>query len=203
MRPPPERSVPATWSEGLEARWPEWFLPDRIVMKREKPNWEEEFDNEVDIYGLLTPLGGRVVPKLYRQIEYPDTDDVRRRALIMSDIGGVALGEPEVGSLPLDRVEEMVNSAFRSIVHAGVVHCDSKLDNIHVVGDKIMLTDFDSSMRVPEDRDPEFCVCSAVDHALRQYISFHNRFPNGTPFGILPGDRRPRHRPPKQRKETT
>lgn len=145
----------------------------------------------MDIYGLLAPLAGRVVPKLHGQTEYPGTEKVRRRALIMSDIGGVALGEPEVCSLPLDRVEEMLNKAFRSIVHAGVVHCDSKLDDIHLVGDRIMLIDFDSSMRVPEDRDPEFCVCSAVDYVLRQYIGFHNPFPNGTPFGILPGDRRP------------
>lgn len=89
-------------------------------MKREKPGWEDEFDTEVGIYGILAPLGGRVVPKLYGQIKYPGTDGVSRRALIMSDIGGFPLGELEVGSLPLDRVEEMLKDAFQALADAGV-----------------------------------------------------------------------------------
>jgi hypothetical protein len=125
------RVFPASWRERVEARWPEWFLPDHIIMKREKPGWEEEFDTEVDIYGTLAPLGGRVVPKL---------DGVRRRALILSDIDGFPLGEPEVGSLPLDRVEGMMKDAFQALADAGVGHGDPKLDNMHVVGDKIMLS---------------------------------------------------------------
>ncbi|KAL8377060.1 hypothetical protein RB595_007953 [Gaeumannomyces hyphopodioides] len=186
------RLLPATWRDRLEARWPEWFLPDRIILKREKPNWKEEFDNEVGMYKLLAPLGGHVVPKLYGQTEYPGTDDVRRRALIISDIGGIPLGEPEVGSLPLGRVEEMLNDAFQSIADAGVDHCDAKLDNIHVVGDRIMLIDFDTSEPVTEDVDPKYCAYTAVNHVLRQYIRLHDRFPKGIPWGVLPSHRRPR-----------
>ncbi|KAL8288753.1 hypothetical protein RB597_000716 [Gaeumannomyces tritici] len=185
------RFLPATWKDRFEARWPEWFLPDRIILKREKPGWKEEFDNEVGMYKLLAPLGGHVVPKLYGQIEYPSTDKVKRRALIISDIGGIPLGEPEVGSLPLGRVEEMLNDAFRAVADAGVDHCDAKLDNIHVVDDRIMLIDFDTSEPVTEDVDPEYCTYTAVNHVLRQYIRLHDRFPKGIPWGVLPSHRRP------------
>ncbi|KAK1749601.1 hypothetical protein QBC47DRAFT_395615 [Echria macrotheca] len=168
------RIFPASWRERLEAWSPEWFLPNQIIMKREKPGWQDEFDNELDIYGTLAPLGGRVVPKLYGQAEYPGTDGVRRRALIMSDIGGIPLGEAEVGSLSLDRVEEMMKDAFQALADAGVGHGDPKLDNMHVVGDKIMLIDFDTSYRI-EDAQPELWVLGAVSHALRMYKSCHQR----------------------------
>ncbi|EJT79490.1 hypothetical protein GGTG_04574 [Gaeumannomyces tritici R3-111a-1] len=190
--------LPTAWRERLEARWPEWFLPDDLVMKREKPNWQEEFDNEVDIYKLLAPLGGHVVPKLYGQTKYPGTDKIKRRALIMSNIGGVWLGEPEVGSLPLDHVEEMLNSAFRSIADAGVAHCDTKLDNMHIVGDKIMIFDFDTSEKAEDNVSLEREVGYSVSWVLRQYINRHDRFPKGIPWGVLPCDRPSWPRPPKQ-----
>ncbi|KAL8303429.1 hypothetical protein RB600_007059 [Gaeumannomyces tritici] len=195
------RLLPATWKERLEVRWPEWFLPDHIILKREKPDWVEEFDDEVAMYKLLAPLGGLVVPKLYGQTEYPGTDDVRRRALVMSDIGGVSLDEPKVGSLPLDHVEEMLKKAFRSILDAGVIHCDTKLDNIHLVDDRIMLIDFDSSEPIG-DVDPEYATCIAVNRVLRQYIMCHDLFPDGIPWGVLPSDRPDWPKPVQQAQET-
>lgn len=178
------RIFPAASRERLEAWWPEWFLPDRIVMKREKPGWEDEFDPELDTYGALATLRGRVAPTLYGQTEYRGTDGVRRRALIMSDIGGIPLGEPEVGLLPLDRVEEMMKEAFQALADAGVGHGDPKLDNMHVVGDKIMLIDFDTSYRI-DDGQPELWVLGAVHHALRMYKSCHERNPRRDPWRPL------------------
>ena len=111
------------------------------------------------------------MPKLYGQTEYPGTDGVRRRALFMSDIGGIELSELEVGSLPLDYVE-MMKDAFQALVDTVVGHGDPKLDNMHVVRNKIMLIDFDTSYRI-EDGQPELWVLGAVNHALRMYKNRH------------------------------
>src|SRR3569833_1974637 len=52
--------LPRSWRDWLEARHPEFFLPPRVVMKREKISWKEEFDNERDIYKTSAPIQGRV-----------------------------------------------------------------------------------------------------------------------------------------------
>lgn len=61
----PLRFLPAPLRDMLRSRWPEWFLPPNIVLKRQKIGWDEEFDNETAIYRRLAPLQGTVVPVCY------------------------------------------------------------------------------------------------------------------------------------------
>jgi hypothetical protein len=49
---------------------PLWVLPDRIVLKIPKPNWDDEFANEKHIYNKLSRLQGYTIPVYYGEATY-------------------------------------------------------------------------------------------------------------------------------------
>ncbi|KAK4155047.1 hypothetical protein C8A00DRAFT_32132 [Chaetomidium leptoderma] len=141
----PLRLLPETLRSMLHSRWPEWFLPAaRIVLKRQKAGWDEEFDNERAVYQQ------RLGPA-----ECPVTAATGPRALVLSDIGGIGLH-------------------WRALTNLGVTHDDSKLDNFRLVADRtrIMVIDFDSSYVMTTD-DPEFNATSDAKFATEQYWLVH------------------------------
>ncbi|KAF4443705.1 hypothetical protein FACUT_1130 [Fusarium acutatum] len=120
--------VTGSW---LQTKFPEWFLPDKIVLKRQKENWEEEFDHEVVAYNRMRPIQGLTTPKLYGTIQYAST-----RALILSDIGGSSLSKPHGSVLDEQDIEPLLHQALTSLNEYGVCHDDTKLDNFHLVADE-------------------------------------------------------------------
>ncbi|CAG7564247.1 unnamed protein product [Fusarium equiseti] len=74
----------------VEKKLPEWFLRDRIVLKTQKPDWEEEFDNGLLAYHKLQSVQGITVPKLYGMVQHDNN-----RALVLSDIGGHCVATPK------------------------------------------------------------------------------------------------------------
>ncbi|KAF5584147.1 hypothetical protein FPANT_7959 [Fusarium pseudoanthophilum] len=133
--------VTGSW---LHTKFPEWFLPDKIVLKRQKENWEEEFDHEIVAYNRLRPIQGLTIPRLYGTIQYANT-----RALILSDIGGSSLSTPDGAVLDEQDLEPLLHQALTSLNQYGVCHDDTKLDNFHLVADegkdKIMIVDLESA----------------------------------------------------------
>ncbi|RKL03840.1 hypothetical protein BFJ68_g6672 [Fusarium oxysporum] len=101
----------------LQSKFPEWFLPDKIVLKCQKENWEEEFDHEVIAYNRLRPIQGLTIPKLYGKIQYTNT-----RALILSDIGGSSLSTPDGAVLDEQGIEPLLHQALSSLNEYGVCH---------------------------------------------------------------------------------
>jgi hypothetical protein len=146
-----DRLLSTTWRDWLESRRPEFSLPPRVVMKREKLGWSEEYDNEKSIHRLLTPIQGAVVPRLYGEVMCPPTRRAGTRALIISDVGGVPLCRSP--GLDVQQLEAMLCQAFQALAVLKVDHEDYKMDNYHVVGDKIMVIDFDTAttMNRPDD----------------------------------------------------
>ena len=151
---------------------PEWFLPLRIVLKRQKEGWEDEFDNEKSIYEALTPIQGKVVPVCYGEAECPETDMTGTRALVLSDVGGVSLHEDGAAGLTVQQVEAMLSESFSGLSNLQVSHDDFKLDNYRLVGDKIIIIDFDSSYGF-ETEDPEFVTFRSVKFVSRLYNNVH------------------------------
>lgn len=50
----------------------------------------------------------------------------------------------------------MLVEALRALTSPGVTHDDAKLDNYRLVGERIMVIDFDSSYIMTTDEDPEY-----------------------------------------------
>ncbi|KAI1818945.1 hypothetical protein F4861DRAFT_534839 [Xylaria intraflava] len=125
-----------TW---FRSRFPEWCLPTTIIFKKEKEHWNEEFDTERAAYDKLRCLQGLVIPVLYGQIEYDGT-----RALLLSDVGGQSLAEPEA-ILPEHQLRPLVDQAFQALAELRFTHDDLKLDNFRLVngGTAIMVVDLE------------------------------------------------------------
>ncbi|KAK4241862.1 hypothetical protein C8A03DRAFT_40825 [Achaetomium macrosporum] len=170
----PLRFLPGALRRMLQSRWPEWFLPTNIVLKREKVGWEEEFDNENMIYQRLGPIQGSIVPICYGEAECQATETTGTRALVLSDVGGISLHEDAAGGLDTDHVEAMLLEALRQLTSLGVGHGDGKLDNYRLVGnkDRIMVIDFDSSYII-EKEDPEYTARHDARFATQRYWLVH------------------------------
>lgn len=128
------------------------------MLKRQKKGWGEEFESEKAVYQRLAPLQGTVIPSYYGEAECPATNYTAGRALVFSSVGGIGLYEDAAGGLDTEHVESMLLDSLHSLASLGVAHDDSKLDNYRLVGDRIMVIDFDSSY-ILEDGDPGRVPC--------------------------------------------
>lgn len=143
-------------------------MPEGIVLKCQKNNWEEEFDQEVAAYNKLHRLQGIVIPQLYGLIDYDHT-----RALILSDVGGFSLATPQGAVLDKQDLEPLIYHALTSLTELGVCHDDTKLDNFLLVTDegkdKIMIVDLESADFELSEEDLAFTAKSKTNWLIRQY----------------------------------
>ncbi|KAH6855370.1 hypothetical protein B0I37DRAFT_402155 [Chaetomium sp. MPI-CAGE-AT-0009] len=160
--PSPIRRAPARWL-------PEWFLPQHIILKRQKKNWDGEFDNEK----ARGPPSATARPGAPR----PSRPEHERLSCPMSGASPCMRTLPAI-YLGVKELEAMLSEAFRPLVELRVAHDDCKIDNYRLVGDRIMVIDFDSSYVMDgADSDPDF-IQSSVKWVLGQYNSAHRP---GTP----------------------
>lgn len=156
----------------IKPSFTEWVLLPRIVLKRQKRGWDEEFDNEKAIYQVLTPVQGKAVPVCYGEAECTKTETTGTRALVLSDIGGVSLHEDNARGLGVAQLEGMLSEPFRALAELRVSHDDYKLDNYRLVGGRIMIIDFDSSY-IFETEDPDFVTFRSTKFVSRLYNNVH------------------------------
>ncbi|KAK4241748.1 hypothetical protein C8A03DRAFT_12019 [Achaetomium macrosporum] len=159
--------LPCAIQAWFESSFPEWTLPPRLILKKQK-NWEEEFEAEKAAYTKLRPLQGTVVPRLFGELQYDNTT-----ALLMSDIGGVCLAAPEGGMLELDEFRRVVRQALTALSRFGVLQDDTKLDNFHLTHGRVMVVDFEMTSNENQqpltDEQLEFGIDCAVDSLAKSY----------------------------------
>ncbi|KAI8710784.1 hypothetical protein NCS52_01538200 [Fusarium sp. LHS14.1] len=131
--------LPTFLQVPITAKFPGFFLPDRLVLKKAKEDWLEEFENEKHMYKRLQSLQGRVIPRLYGETECEGA-----RALILSEITGIMPWEQKTPPLKADQFMELVEPAFREINTLGLAYDDVKLDNLILVQDRVVLVDLES-----------------------------------------------------------
>ncbi|OIW30514.1 hypothetical protein CONLIGDRAFT_630491 [Coniochaeta ligniaria NRRL 30616] len=131
---------------NLITEWfPGLFLPDTVIIKELKPDWDEEFNNEIRMYRKLKPIQDVVVPVFYGEIRVDGT-----RALLLSDVGGKPLVAVTFAEHRRNDLERMVQTALRAIYGLGVSPCDANLVNCHVVGDRVMIVDHEQDEDLEE-----------------------------------------------------
>lgn len=139
------------------------------MLKKYKEGWDKEFDTEKAVYKKVKRLQGIVVPKCYGELKYEGT-----RALLLSDIGGENLATPEGALLEATDLGRMLHDAFTALAQFRISQNDMKLDNFHVVGDKIMILDLEMvNENVPSERLALFNK-SHVDRLTEDYE--HNQY---------------------------
>lgn len=125
------------------------FLPNTIVFKEMKPDWEAEFDDEIQMYSRLSSLQGSVVPVFYGVGLRCDN---RRRGLVFSDVGGRQLGGVSYSEYGFDTLKSMVRESLAAIYRLGLSPCDANPVNCLVVGDRVVIVDHEQDEELDERR---------------------------------------------------
>lgn len=130
--------LPQLLQNWIRPSFPEWFLPSTVIVKIEKPDWDEEFENEKKYYAKLQDLQGKYIPVCYGEARCGG-----KRALVLSDLGGLELAGEDPVIVPLADLKSMLTETYSALLSYGVEQGDTKLDNVLLVGDKVMIFDFD------------------------------------------------------------
>lgn len=150
-------------------------MPEKIVLKKQKEGWDEEFDTEKATYEKLRHLQGHVIPILFGQAVYQGV-----RTLVFSDVGGANMAGPQGTILDSASGEELTHAEFRamatealgSLLDNGISHDDFKLDNFHRFDGAsrrtIMVLDLERVTKVPKDEKDELTK-RAVDWLAQRY----------------------------------
>jgi hypothetical protein len=146
--------LPSALSSLLRSAFPEWTLPGNIVLKKQKDDWEDEFDVELATYEKLKCLQGHIIPRLLGEIECEGT-----RALVFSDLGGASMAD--AAGATLKNGTTLSESEFRrlsadalgALAACGILHDDLKLDNFlrlenHKGDSVIMIVDLEQVYEV-------------------------------------------------------
>ncbi|KEZ41677.1 hypothetical protein SAPIO_CDS6838 [Scedosporium apiospermum] len=129
--------LPETIQSIAKAIWPGLFLPSQVILKKLKPDWDEEFDHEKTTYEALDTLQGDVLPQLFGEAQFEGT-----RALILSYVAGVSCDK--VTHFEVEDFQQMLEQAFLPLQRLGYVHDDPRLDNYLLVEDrKIVVLDLE------------------------------------------------------------
>ena len=122
--------LPSALSSLFRSAFLEWTLPENIVLKKQKDNWEDEFDMELSTYEKLRCLQGHIIPTLFGKVECEGT-----RALVLSDLGGASMAT--AAGATLQNGTTLSESEFRrlsadalgALAAWGILYDDLKLDN--------------------------------------------------------------------------
>ncbi|WAO96964.1 Hypothetical protein NCS54_01466100 [Fusarium falciforme] len=166
-------ALPYTLQNLARALVPGYFLPSRIILKKMKPDWDDEFDNEVCMYERLRPAQGYLIPICYG-LAWCDG----KRALVLSEVEGITPFEQPVDT-PLDAPEfcRRLRVAYGELGAYGLMYGDPKLDNYLLVDDRIVIVDLETVEEAKKEGDVEYVIESNVEFARDRYRSYlKNRY---------------------------
>jgi hypothetical protein len=115
-------------------------------------------------YAKPRPLQGVVIPRCFGEFKYEG-----KRALLLSDIGGACLATAEGGLLEIADIRRMLRQTLDALAPFGIMQDDSKLDNYHVVGDRIMAVDLERVNEGLTDKMLSFHMESEMDELAEHY----------------------------------
>lgn len=144
------------------------FLPAQVAVKKLQKNRESHirlFDNEHKMYCRLQPLQGKIIPFFYGEGTCEG-----KRALVLSVIDGVIAMEQEIPRLSVEEFRSKIKVAADAMKPYGVVYGDAKLDNVLIVGDRVMFVDLEWASK-PEDK-----LASRVDLVPASFATKYNQY---------------------------
>ncbi|RSM00377.1 hypothetical protein CDV31_011827 [Fusarium ambrosium] len=135
------RRLPLVIQSLVKSVFPSYFLPSRIVIKKLKPGWSDEFKNE----------------KIHNT-----------RALILSEVNGVEACNQEFPCLEPSEFQRRIEEAFAELTKFGLAYGDIKLDNFLLVGDRVVIVDLESVWEDTPD-EIEYANETHIEHLISMY----------------------------------
>ncbi|OAQ96728.1 hypothetical protein LLEC1_07716 [Akanthomyces lecanii] len=118
---------------------PQFYLPGRLVLKSRKPNWDDEFANEKEMYRRLKPLQGHIMPRFLGDAEFHNVPSI-----VLSRLEGIPLYKQDPTAMSAEDFEPQLEAILRAFTSFGVIYDDPKLDNFLVVDGVVMVVDLES-----------------------------------------------------------
>lgn len=142
---------------------PGYFLPSRIVVKKLKSGWSDEFKNEKSMYERLLPLQGSLIPRCFGETTVHGT-----RALVLSEVNGIESCNQKFPCLEPSEFQRRIEEGFAELAKFGVAYGDLKLDNFLLVGDRVVIVDLESVWEDTPD-EIEYANETHVEHLISMY----------------------------------
>ncbi|KAH8433990.1 uncharacterized protein LDX57_011626 [Aspergillus melleus] len=103
-----------------------------VIIKQQKDEWEEEFEDEEKAYNRLKKLQGEVIPYFYGRGCFNG-----QPALILSDIDGITLNDLAHSNydVPEASLKAHLEEVFDALSTHGALYRDQKPDNFFLCGD--------------------------------------------------------------------
>lgn len=145
---------------------PQFYLPNRVILKTLKSNWDEEFANEKAMYMRLKSLQGHIIPRFLGDAEFNNSPSI-----VLSYIDGMPSYRQCPTPLPAEEFERQIEAILWSLTRFGVIYDDPKLDNFLVVNGKVIVVDLESVCE-EDEQDYELAVRSHRNHIMSQYRNY-------------------------------
>ncbi|KAH9225576.1 hypothetical protein K456DRAFT_1731795 [Colletotrichum gloeosporioides 23] len=137
------------------------ILPNRFILKIEDPDNKDLFDNEVAVYDRLRSLQGDIIPEFLGVASIAG-----KRALLLSDIGGMAMMRAEMPRFDNAKLKELLVRPVDLVRKQGIALGDLSMCNVHWCGDAFRLVDF-AHARTISPQDPANLVRDQVDDLVK------------------------------------
>lgn len=141
-------------------------LPDKIIVKQMKDEWEEEFQQEENAYTKLHELQGTVIPKFFGKGSFNG-----HLALFLSWVEGITLYNlaRNGSSFEEEALGPQLEKALRELHDRGAEYWDPRLDNFFVCDDgKVMVVDLEQVEFPQEPQEWE----DSVNFGNAAYLEF-------------------------------
>ncbi|KAM3428229.1 hypothetical protein MY4824_008969 [Beauveria thailandica] len=147
-----------------------WSLPTTIVVKKLKPNSDNEFTNELRMYEKLKSLQGKQIPVCYGEAYCDGT-----RALVLEDVGGVSLyHRSALVEMSEEQIAQMILASYLPMIGLNLAYDDWKLDNFHLVDGRIVFLDLEYVYEL--DYDPEQAIQLGQAAILERWNQFREQY---------------------------
>lgn len=137
-----------------------------------KPDWEEEFDNEIVVYDKLEALQGSVIPVFYGETVVEDGT----RAIVLSSVAGTPLALVPPSECDPEDVARMLETAIRAIFRLGLAPFDTLLLNFLVThDDRIVVVDHEQDEELTEEMkgQMEELIQTEVSSIVEEWLKVH------------------------------
>lgn len=128
----------------------------RVIIKMEKPEWEDEFKREIETYQRLRECQGQYIPIFYEEVEVRRGDEsITRRAILLSYLDGVTLRDSTNSPIERQELELRIQEALQATSAYGIKHEDLTVANVFWMENKAMIIDWESVGDIREENKEE------------------------------------------------
>lgn len=145
-----------------------------VIVKQQKDEWEEEFEDEERAYNRLKDLQGKVIPTFYGRGQIDGIP-----ALILSELHGIKLNDLARSNdceVPVELLKAYLEKVFDEFSKHNALYRDQKLDNFLLCDEgKVMVVDLEQVEFPAQLRDWQYSINQEGARSLVEDFTYLRR----------------------------